>query len=150
MDLFSLFIGVVFGVVLGGLMTWFAATTQAQAKTKRIEQTESELKELFSQQASQHLAATKDAVASIQTQLETITSQISHYEANLQKTPQENTNEAFFGEHASVFLRNTQQQRIQKSSDNTEAQPKDFSNQSTGLFAGTADEASSALPKESN
>lgn len=151
MEPISLVSGIVLGAIIGGAGAWFAAQSQTKSRSKHLAQTEAELKELFSQQANQHLSTTKEAVASIQTQLEAIKSQITHYESNLSAKQEENSSDTFYGEHASVFLRNTQQPRAQQRiPDSTEAQPKDFSNQSTGLFAGTVGELPKESSKESN
>ncbi|MGB3724467.1 MAG: DUF1043 family protein [Glaciecola sp.] len=136
MDVTTLVIGVILGLVFGAVVTWLLMRASMQAKSQRNNATEAEIKGLLAQQALGHIESSRQGIQGIETQLNALKQSLNQYEGALQ-APSDDAEMPFFGEHASVFLRNTSNT---SSSNNLETstgdQPKDFANNGSGLFAG--------------
>ncbi len=136
MDYLSLLIGLLVGAIIAGFVGWKAGASKAKGYTRQITSTEEEIKQLISQQAQQHIETTKTAVETMQEQLTAIQEQLTGFESGLQ-TENCQSEDTFYGEHASLFLRNSQGLKVKKdkesSSDNP---PRDFSGDSSGVFVG--------------
>lgn len=140
MDLFTLFIGLIVGLILGFAVAWFWANSMVQAKKSVVKSTEAELKELLKQQAKSHLQTSRETIQTLESELKRLLNSVTEYENTLSATSEDYTQNTFFGEHASMFLRNTDSKSSKtiapkKDPDN---QPKDFANSGSGVFVGSA------------
>lgn len=150
MDYTSLLIGFFIGAILAGIIGWKIGSSRANTHARNITSTEEEIKQLINQQAQQHIETTKTAVETMQQQLTAMQEQLAGFESGLQTEEKAKSEDTFYGEHASMFLRNTQGLKVKKapesSSDNP---PRDFSSGSSGVFVGeTAEKVESTDTKE--
>lgn len=127
-------------LIVGGIIGFFVAkfvleNKNAQQASQAKEQT---IKEIMAQQASTHLRESRVVVNALQQQCDNLREQLDAYEGLLQEdTQSDGANKLnFFGEHAAVYIRNTQ--NVQKPKrEPSEFQPQDFSSESSGLFDGS-------------
>lgn len=127
-------------LVVGGVIGFFAAKYFFSVKNiaPNTEQTEKTIKEIMAQQAAEHLEASRNTLQSLRQQCDALGVQLDSYQALLSAQSQDSSAQqlSYFGEHASLYLRNKQaQQKRQKSS--ADFQPRDFSAESSGLFSGS-------------
>ena len=105
------------------------------------------MKEIMAQHANSHILETKRIAQLLEQQTLALNQQIASFEmvSNADSDAADESSMNYFGEHASVYLRNkSAKQNRAKSS--AEFQPLDFSSHSSGLFSG--DEASKVSGKE--
>ncbi|MFT6270448.1 MAG: uncharacterized membrane-anchored protein YhcB (DUF1043 family) [Alphaproteobacteria bacterium] len=138
MDILALFIGIVIGIIVGFAVAWVWANSITTAKKSATQSTESDLKTLLAQQAKSHLEASRESIQTLESELNRLLTSVKDYEQSLSVTTEDYSKNTFFGEHASMFLRNTGSESNKtiatKSTDN---QPKDFANSGSGVFAGS-------------
>ena len=138
MDLLTLFIGLIIGVVIGFAIAWFWTQSIANNQKVAVKSTEVELKNLLAQQAQSHLQTSRESIHALESELERLLASVTEYESTLSTNTEEYTQNNFFGEHASMFLRNTEIKSDRaiapKDPDN---QPKDFANSGSGVFVGS-------------
>ena len=137
MDLTSLVIGLAIGLIIGFIIAWVWVSATTKAKSKASNSTEAELKALLAQQAQQHLNISRNGINTIEKELVILRNSVAHYEQSLQTPEEDKTASAYFGEHASLFLRNSNQGNKHSFDSKSEAQPRDFANNGSGLFVGT-------------
>jgi uncharacterized membrane-anchored protein YhcB (DUF1043 family) len=139
MDILTLCIGIGIGLIVGFVFAWVLKKPSSGANKSASKSTETELKGILAQQAKSHLDKSHDAIQTLETELRRLKASINEYEESLTVTNDDDVNSTFFGEHASMFLRNTES-KSNNSSDtqSTEYQPKDFANSGSGVFVGSA------------
>lgn len=136
MDILSIAVGILFGCVLGAIAAYVLITTKYNSNVSTTLSQEAELKALLMQHASAHLQSSRNSINNIENELETMRRSLNHYENYLQDNEIEDNDSNFYGAHASVFLRNTQDASKNKL-EQIPNQPKDFSSEgASGLFAG--------------
>lgn len=137
MDFLALFIGILLGLIIGFGLAWFWATAHNASKTASAQNTEAELKGLLAQQAQNHLQNTRNTIQNLERELANLSQSVTHFEQSMSTPASDDKHSAFFGEQTSLFLRNTEHKPSKtitnKSSD---AQPRDFANNGSGLFVG--------------
>lgn len=150
MDYLSLLIGFLIGAIIAGVIGWKIGASRANTHAKNITSTEDEIKQLINQQAQQHIETTKTAVETMQQQLAAMQEQLAGFESGLQTEDNEKSEDAYYGEHASMFLRNSQGLKAKKEPESSTTNPPlDFSSGSSGVFVGeTADKVESTDTKE--
>jgi uncharacterized membrane-anchored protein YhcB (DUF1043 family) len=137
MDFLSVVIGIVIGSIISFAIAWQMATARAKQKGNNLSRSEQELKTILAQQAHHHIESSKESIEAIQMRLQQLTNNIQQYEASLQVGTEENDKATFFGEHASVFLRNNSSVKASNDKLNVgDAPPRDFANNGSGLFVG--------------
>ena len=143
MEIGTLVIGIIIGLIIGGLIGFISVKSMQSKTAQKATHTEDELKALLAVQASQHLNVSRQALTDIQNKTAELAGQLNNYEDSLRKanSSADETKDTFFGEHASVFLRNNV-----KTSKNDlalaqpDAQPRDFANSGSGVFVGLSSE----------
>lgn len=138
MDVVTLLVGFGIGALIGFVVAWFWSSSVTKARSKASTQNEAELKSLLEQQAQGHIQSSKGCLNNIENELNALRQSIARYEQTLQAPESDENNMPFFGEHASLFLRNNSQANEEVHNDSSEAQPKDFANNGSGLFAGNS------------
>ncbi|WP_395340648.1 ZapG family protein [Ningiella sp. W23] len=145
MDLLSIVLGIIIGLSVGSIVAWNLSAASSKKKSSQLSRSEQELKVMLSQQAQHHLDSTREAIEAIQLRLDQVTQNMQHYEASLQLGEDETQGTSFFGEHASLFLRNNKTTKISGDRNKIgDAPPRDFANKSSGLFVGNVAEDESA------
>ncbi|WP_371194927.1 ZapG family protein [Glaciecola sp. SC05] len=145
MDLLSIVVGVVIGIIIGFVCALLWSNAKAAKKGSNVNRSELELKTIFAEQANHHIEASKESIDAIHLRLEQLTSNLQQYEASLQVGNEENDKTSFFGEHASVFLRNSKSSKASNDKLNiSDAPPRDFANNGSGLFVGNVNKDKSA------
>jgi len=141
MDFVSIASGIVIGLIIGFLLALVWTSARKSSKSVSLSNSEREVKAIFAEQANHHIASSKEAIDAMQLRLEQLTINLQQYEALLQVGAEENEKVSFFGEHTSVFLRNS---KSAKASDQklsvSDAPPRDFANKGSGLFVGNVAE----------
>ena len=140
MELLSIFIGLIIGLVLGALAMYLYFSKSTGNKANK-EQSEAELKSLLAVQARDHIDSSHSLINQIQQDTQRLQAQLNAYEASLSESDfkEDDTRASFYGEHASVYLRNTvKAEKTPKLAASSEAPPRDFSSDASGLFAGNA------------
>ena len=124
-----LLVGLVIGLVLAKAS--FSGKAPSEQQTAKAEK-----EQVMLAQLRQQMLAAQESLQHIEAQSAQLQSQMTEFDYIL--TTYENQEEqpkiAFFGEHASPYLRIKNKAKRDKS--NTESQPRDFSNSSSGLFDG--------------
>jgi uncharacterized membrane-anchored protein YhcB (DUF1043 family) len=152
MDFVTLALGIIIGLLIGFVIAWFWASSVATSKNTNAQTSEDELKALLAERASQHLQTSRSSIQGLQLELSNLLTSINDYESSLAQSSEDHTINTFFGEHASMFLRNSERNADRGSSNvvkNTvnvdkpndlpkDYQPKDFANNGSGLFVGNA------------
>lgn len=140
MEISTLIIGVIIGLILGFGAAWMWATSSVKAKNKSNTTTETELKALLAEQANEHLRSSSESIDRISDELKALKANMTNYEKSLSAPLQDESRTTYFGEHASLFLRNTSHKTSRGMHDkNIDNQPRDFSNKASGLFVGHPD-----------
>lgn len=139
MEISTLVTGIIIGLIIGGLIGVLAVKSTQSKTSQKASHTEDELKGLLAIQARQHLDISRHALTDIQNKTAELASHLNEYEDSLTKatTNAGETKESFFGEHASLFLRNnfkTSKSNIALAQPDT--QPRDFANSGSGVFIG--------------
>lgn len=128
------------GVIIGFFVAKYVYKGVPNASDKSTN--EQTIQELMNQQASQHIQETKEIIDNLSAQSAALKEQLEGYEQLLianrtqaEGDPQ-NSSLSYFGEHASVYLRNKSKTPVREKS-SADVQPLDFSSQSSGLFSGS-------------
>lgn len=148
MDIITFIIGFIIGAAVAGIAVYFLKSNSQTSSN--VTQSETELKAVLATQAREHLDGSTKLINEIEQSAAHLRAQVASFEASLsQNDIQEDDSKAtFFGEHASVYLRNSQKtERSELPVSDTNAQPRDFSSSSSGLFAGTHDVVEGAETK---
>lgn len=123
----------VVGAVIGFFVAKFISKeNHSEQSTQSKEET---VKQIMAQQAATHLTQSRLVVNTLQAECDKLREQMDAYESLLTTETQQEGNESlsYFGEHATVYLRN-QQAKQKRERSQAEFQPKDFSSGSSGLF----------------
>jgi hypothetical protein len=126
-------------LIVGGVIGYFVAkfVNERSLSPKVDAKKEQTVKQIMTQQAADHIQASKQLLQNITQQTEALNQQVEAYEqlitsvdANENKSPLN-----YFGEHATSYLRtNNAPQNKEKTT--TDFQPLDFASQGSGLFSG--------------
>lgn len=139
MEIGTLAIGIIIGLVIGGALGAVLFKSLSASSEKKLGHNEQELKALLALQARQHLDLSRNALNEIQSKTAELARQLNDYEETLTQatTSNEDTKDTFFGEHASLFLRNNlQSNKHDIALAQPDAQPRDFANSGSGVFVG--------------
>ncbi|CAI8217323.1 MAG: Uncharacterised protein [Glaciecola sp. HTCC2999] len=124
-----LFVGMIVGLFV-------AKTAFSNNKSSEQQTSKAEKERVMLAQLRQQILAAQDSLQQIEAQSAQLQNQMTEFDYIL--TTYENQEEqpkiTFFGEHASPYLRI--QDKAKRDKSNTESQPRDFSNSSSGLFDG--------------
>jgi uncharacterized membrane-anchored protein YhcB (DUF1043 family) len=139
MEISTLITGIVIGLIIGGIIVFIIVKNMQSNSESKVDHTESELKALLAIQARQHLDISRQALTDIQNKTAALATHLNDYEESLaQATMSErDSKDSFFGEHASVFLRNSL--KVNKNDlalAQPDTQPRDFANSGSGVFHG--------------
>nr|WP_136251824.1 DUF1043 family protein [Ningiella ruwaisensis] len=138
MDIVSIIIGLVIGLAIGFIVAWQWQSAQAKKKSLNLTRSERELKTMLAQQAQHHIEASRESIEAMQLRLEQLSANIQQYESSLQVGTEETDKVSFFGEHAGMFLRNSTKDKASNDASNvSDAPPRDFANNGSGLFVGS-------------
>jgi|GEM_PF-143263 len=138
MDLMQIIIGVIIGAVVASAIFFIMLRAQGKSADK-AGHSEAELKAILAAQARVHLDSSAALIGEIESKAHQLKEQLQNYEQSLASgdIKEDDSQSSFFGEHASVYLRNsTKKDKKDPALANTEAQPRDFSGNSSGLFVG--------------
>lgn len=139
MNLETLLLGIVVGILIGAVVSFLWMNKLMKSKASSNKNTEIELKALLSEKAKNHINTTRLSLEQINKDVAHMLDHIENFEKSLQDSPKINTNDSFFGEHATVFLRNTEIRSDKAAqTSNTDDQPKDFANTGSGVFVGSS------------
>lgn len=139
METSTLIIGIVIGLIIGGIIGFVVLKTIQSKSDDKASHSEGELKALLAIQARQHLDVSRKALADIQSRTADLVSQLNDYEESLTQVASSSneTKDSFYGEHASVFLRNSlKASKHDIALAQPDAQPRDFANTGSGVFVG--------------
>jgi phage-related minor tail protein len=143
MEIGTLVVGIIIGLIVGGtagsLVVYAIMKSAANASDQKVNHTEQELKALLAIQARQHLDTSRSALADIQQKTDELAKQLLDYEESLTQATSsaDESKDTFFGEHASLFLRNNLKNNKQNIAlAQPDAQPRDFANSGSGVFVG--------------
>jgi uncharacterized membrane-anchored protein YhcB (DUF1043 family) len=139
MEISTLITGIVIGLIIGGIIVFIIVKNMQSNSESKVDHTESELKALLAIQARQHLDISRQALTDIQNKTAALATHLNDYEESLTKATisESDSKDSFFGEHASVFLRNSL--KVNKSDlalAQPDTQPRDFANGGSGVFHG--------------
>lgn len=127
-------------LVVGAIMGFFVARYFSESKLKQQNKghTEQTLKEIMAQHAVEHLNTARFTLQSLRKQCDSLENQLDNYQQLLNNQDEEpgKAQLSYFGEHASMYLRNKNGQE-KRESRTSEVQPRDFSSESSGLFSGS-------------
>jgi len=139
MEIGTLIIGIIIGLVIGGILGLIVFRTMQSNSQQKVNHTEDERKALLAIQARQHLDISRQALTDIQNRTAELASHLNEYEDSLTQatTSAGEVKETFFGEHASVFLRNSlEAHKKDLALAQPDTQPRDFANSGSGVFVG--------------
>lgn len=139
MEIGTLIIGIIIGLVIGGILGLVAFRTMQSNSQQKVNHTEDERKALLAIKARQHLDISRQALTDIQNRTAELASHLNEYEESLAQatTSAGEVKETFFGEHASVFLRNSlEAHKKDLALAQPDTQPRDFANSGSGVFVG--------------
>jgi hypothetical protein len=139
MEIGTLIIGIIIGLVIGGILGLVVFRTMQSNSQQKVNHTEDERKALLAIQARQHLDISRQALTDIQNRTAELASHLNEYEDSLTQatTSAGEVKETFFGEHASVFLRNSlEAHKKDLALAQPDTQPRDFANSGSGVFVG--------------
>ena len=124
-------------LLVGAVIGFFVAkyvlmNNHSNQSSQSSEQT---VKQIMAQQAATHLAQSRLVVDSLSQECDKLREQMDAYEhlLNAETQSEDGQSLSYFGEHATVYLRN-QQAKQKRSPSQADFQPKDFSSGSSGLF----------------
>ncbi|WP_226988920.1 YhcB family protein [Brumicola pallidula] len=147
MEIGTLITGIVIGSILGAIIGFIAVKNMRSNSENKVNHTEAELKALLAIQARQHLDISRQALTDIQNKTAALATHLNEYEESLAQATMTaaDSKDSFFGEHASVFLRNSlKANKNDLALAQPDTQPRDFANSGSGVFVGVAAKA----PKE--
>lgn len=151
MDFLTLFIGLIVGLIVGFAVAWFWTNSMTNSENTSVKSTEVELKNLLAQQAKSHLQTSRESIQTLEAELQRMQASVTEYENTLSASSEEYTQNNFFGEHASMFLRNTDSKSNKAiASKNPDNQPKDFANSGSGVFVGSASAETVNIEEKTN
>lgn len=152
MDLITLILGVLLGLVIGATISALWMNKLLKNKASSAKNTEAELKALLAEQAKNHVHRSRSGLEQIRREITHLLDDVDNYEKGLSVPSNDDTSNTFFGEHATVFLRNTELEKSKKEEIvNTDNQPKDFANSGSGVFAGSSiSEQAEKIEKSNN
>ncbi len=139
MEIGTLLIGIIIGLIIGVVLGLVAFRTMHSNSQQQVNHTEDERKALLAIQTRQHLNISRQVLNDIQNRTAELASHFNEYEESLTKatTSAGEMKESFFGEHASVFLRNTlEAHKKDLALAQPDTQPRDFANSGSGVFVG--------------
>ena len=139
MEIGTLIIGIIIGLVIGGILGLVAFRAMQSNSQQKNNHTEDERKALLAIQTRQHLEISRQALTDIQNRTAELASHLNDYEDSLAQatTSAGEVKESFFGEHASVFLRNSlEAHKKDLALAQPDTQPRDFANSGSGVFVG--------------
>ena len=139
MEIGTLIIGIIIGLVIGGISGLVVIRTMRSNSQQKVNHTEDERKALLAIQARQHLDISRQALTDIQNRTAELANHLNEYEDSLTQatTSAGEVKETFFGEHASVFLRNSlETHKKDLALAQPDTQPRDFANSGSGVFVG--------------
>ncbi len=125
----------VFGIVIGFFVGKYLF--EPKQKAAEDEAQEKSEKQLMAEQANLHISETQIMLQKLQQQCQLINEQLSHYQAVVEETTQDKGNNKleFYHQQASMHLK-TQKKERSKQPSKADYQPLDYSEGSSGLFAG--------------
>lgn len=127
-------------LLVGGIIGFFVARfiSQRGAASGGSVAEQQSLKEVMFQQAATHLNQSREVISTLEEQCNLLKSQMNAYEELLRQDEASEDGErlSYFGDQATVYIRNQQKLPKQKRQA-SEYQPKDFPDQSSGLFDGS-------------
>lgn len=129
----------VIGAVIGFFVARYVFTKKGAVKASVA--AEQAIKDLMAQQSQHHIYQVRQSVESIEQQCASLQQSLREYEDLLaEKDADKLPTVPFFGEQTSVYLRNNLQgaEKGQQHT-NSDTQPRDFANQSSGLFVGNSE-----------
>lgn len=130
----------VVGIIIGFFVAKFLIDKKLSEQDSELN--DSSLNDIMANNAASHLSQTREIVDALQTKCGDLTEQLDAYE-NMLMASQTDTDGgeklSYFGEDAAMYIRNSQSKQKRKRSD-TEFQPRDFANESSGLFDGSNNE----------
>ncbi|GGD50138.1 ZapG family protein [Lacimicrobium alkaliphilum] len=129
------------GAVIGFFISLFLS--KRQANTTSGPHLEKEIKSILSEQGQIHINECRQVLEAMEKQSELLKQQLDHYE-DLLTTPEDEEDSpqlSYFGDQASVYLRNKGKTRQQKNQ-TADYQPRDYPSASSGLFSGKPSGAS--------
>jgi len=139
MEIGTLIIGIIIGFIIGCILGFIAVKNMQSNPDNKVNHTEAERKALLAIQARQHLDISRQALTDIQNKTADLASHLNDYEESLTQatTSSGDTKDSFFGEHATVFLRNSlKANKNDLALAQPDTQPRDFANSGSGVFVG--------------
>ncbi len=127
----------VVGMVIGFFISKFLTDKKMAEQESKLN--DNSLKEIMANNAAAHVNQTREIVEALQSKCQDLSQQLDAYENVLQSSQSggsEDEKLSYFGEDAAMYIRNRQAKQKRKRSD-AEFQPRDFSNESSGLFDGS-------------
>ncbi len=135
----TLLLGILVGFIIGAGVCFFWMNNTMKSKANSSKNTEAELKALLAEKAKNHVHISRSGLEQIKKDVAHMLDHIDYFEQSLEDSPTANNNDSFFGEHATVFLRNTDIRNDKsKHTSNTDDQPRDFANTGSGVFVGSS------------
>ena len=126
-------------LIVGGVIGYFVAkfVNERSYSPKDNAKKEQTVKQIMTQQAADHIHASKQLLQNLTQQTAALNQQIEAYEQLITNVDANENNSSlnYFGEHATSYLR-TNNAPQPKEKTTTEFQPLDFSSQGSGLFSG--------------
>nr|WP_297347037.1 DUF1043 family protein [uncultured Glaciecola sp.] len=139
MEISTLITGIVIGLIIGGIIGFIIVKNRQSNSDSKVNHNEAELKALLAIQARQHLDISRQALTDIQNKTAALATHLNDYEESLTQATMSasDSKESFFGEHASVFLRNSlKANKNDLALAQPDTQPRDFANSGSGVFGG--------------
>ena len=126
------------GLIIGFFVARFMYTKEGAVKAN--EAAEKAIKDLLTQQSQHHIFQVKQSIEAIEKQCNGLKQSITEYEELLESSDSDDMPAVpFFGEHTSAYLRNNLKgAEKSKHNANSDTQPRDFANHSSGLFVGNS------------
>ncbi|GGF68165.1 ZapG family protein [Alteromonas lipolytica] len=127
------------GLIIGFFVARYMYTKEGAVKANQA--AEQAIKELLAQQSQHHIFQVKQSIEAIEKQCNALKQGVSEYEELLEATDSDAVPTVpFFGEHTTAYLRNNLKgAEKSKPNANSDTQPRDFANQSSGLFVGNTE-----------
>jgi hypothetical protein len=145
MEIGTLITGIIIGLIIGGIIGFIIVKNMQSNSASKVNHNEAELKALLAIQARQHLDISRQALTDIQNKTAALATHLNDYEESLTQATKSagDSKDSFFGEHASVFLRNSlKANKNDLALAQPDTQPRDFANSGSGVFVGVKAKAS--------
>jgi uncharacterized membrane-anchored protein YhcB (DUF1043 family) len=139
MEISALITGIVIGLIIGGIIAFIGVKNMQSNSESKVDHNEAELKALLAIQSRQHLDISRQVLTDIQNKTAALATHLNDYEESLTQATisASDSKDSFFGEHASVFLRNNfKANKNDLALAQPDTQPRDFANSGSGLFDG--------------